>query len=87
MKKMLSFSALRATIFLLVALVILVGAATYGFSNPLLAHGPNPPPDDPAAMPPPGSQLLAHGPNPPPDDPAAMPPPGSQSLIARQVSA
>jgi hypothetical protein len=83
MTKLLNSQVLRATIFCLIALVLLTGAALYGFSNPMLAHGPNPPPDNPVALPPPGSgsSLLAHGPNPPPDNPVALPPPGSTLVV------
>ena len=66
---------LRVTICSVIALVLLAGAASYGFSNQLLAHGPFPPPCDPGAM---GSSLLAHGPFPPPCDPGAM----GSSLLA-----
>lgn len=64
-----SSSVLRVTICCVIALVLFAGAASYGFSNQLLAHGPFPPPCDPGAM---GTGLLAHGPFPPPCDPGAM---------------
>jgi hypothetical protein len=64
-------SVLRVTICCVIALVLFAGAASYGFSNQLLAHGPFPPPCDPGAMGT-GSSLLAHGPFPPPCDPGAM---------------
>ena len=67
MTNLLGSSVLRVTICSVIALMLLAGAATYGFSNQLLAHGPYPPPDDPAVG---GMSLLAHGPYPPPDDPA-----------------
>jgi hypothetical protein len=70
-------SAVRVTICCVLALVILAGVGSYGFSNQLFAHGPFPPPCDPGAM---GTgSSLAHGPFPPPCDPGAM---GTGSSLA-----
>ena len=74
MTKNISSSVLRVTICSVIALVLLAGVASYGFSNQILAHGPFPPPCDPASG---SSSLLAHGPFPPPCDPAS----GSSSLM------
>src|SRR5580698_5490014 len=75
MTKNSGFTVLRVTICCVIALALSAGVVSYGFSNQLLAHGPFPPPCDPASG---SSSLLAHGPFPPPCDPAS----GSSSLMA-----